>query len=86
MNRRIKATYEGGVLRPAEPLALKEVETAEVTVASISEADAPPDPADMAAFLAKLAAIPADGPEPDDGLSPARDHDKILYGGPKGAL
>jgi predicted DNA-binding antitoxin AbrB/MazE fold protein len=34
MTMRIRAVYEGGVLRPVEPLALPEGETVEVTIAS----------------------------------------------------
>jgi predicted DNA-binding antitoxin AbrB/MazE fold protein len=84
----IKAKYENGVLRPIEPLPLREGETVDVTV-SVA-APAPParkrDPHEVARLLKEIAAIPSDGPEPDDGLNPSTDHDKILYGGPKGAL
>ena len=83
----IKAVFENGVFRPTEAVSLPEGTTAEVLVQS--GRNPPPrgmDPQEVAKFLAEIAALPSDGPEPDDGLSAARDHDKILYGGPKGAL
>jgi predicted DNA-binding antitoxin AbrB/MazE fold protein len=87
MNRTIKATYEGGVLKPAEPLPLSEGETVEVTVQTTdASAATPPDREEIAGFLEELRNIPPDRPEPEDGLNGAIDHDKILYGGPNGAL
>jgi predicted DNA-binding antitoxin AbrB/MazE fold protein len=82
----IKAKYENGVLRPIEPLPLREGETVDVTVSVAPTRVGPKrDPKEVARILKQISAIPRDGPAPDDGLVPSRDHDKILYGGPKGA-
>jgi len=87
MDRTVRAIYENGVLRPVEPLQLKEGAAVEVTVRA--EEPVRKKEADRQAireFLEELAALPPEGPEPDDGLIGSRDHDKILYGGPKGPL
>jgi predicted DNA-binding antitoxin AbrB/MazE fold protein len=82
----IKAKYENGVLRPIEPLPLREGETVDVTLAvPATPSPRKRDPKEVARILREIAAIPPDGPLPNDGLQSSRDHDKILYGGPKGA-
>ncbi|MEA2708583.1 MAG: hypothetical protein QOF78_1184 [Phycisphaerales bacterium] len=78
MNRTIKATYEGGVLRPAEPLALKEGEVVSITVAA--DGVVPPgggDPQEIARSLAEIAKMPL---EPGGKVFSNREHDRILYG------
>ena len=70
-----EAVYENGVLKPAQPLPLKEHEQVRVTVEPVrppiweriaaSTADAPPE---------ELAKLPTDG---------ASQHDHYLYGTPK---
>lgn len=81
----IKAIYEKGIFRPTETVSLPEGTSVEVMVQENSGAPLP-DRAEIVKFLEELRAIPPDGPEPDDGLSGSLDHDKILYGGPNGAL
>jgi predicted DNA-binding antitoxin AbrB/MazE fold protein len=83
----IKAVYENGVFKPTEAVSLPEGTEVDVNVAR----EAPPgaegsDPQVVAEMMTEIAAIPPDEPEPADGLSASRDHDQILYGGPKGAL
>jgi predicted DNA-binding antitoxin AbrB/MazE fold protein len=82
----IRAKYENGVLRPTEPLPLREGEMVDVTVAvPLMPSVRKRDPKEVARILKEIAAIPPDGPLPNDGLQSSRDHDRILYGGPKGA-
>ena len=86
MTTTVKAVYENGVLRPSERLPFEEGATVEVTVVTPRAEPAPHDPQAVARFLAEIAALADPSKEPQDGLSGSRDHDKILYGGPKGAL
>ena len=71
----VEAVYENGVLKPAQPLPLKEHEQVRVTV----EPARPP-------IWERLAALTADAPPeelaklPTDGAS---QHDHYLYGTPK---
>jgi predicted DNA-binding antitoxin AbrB/MazE fold protein len=85
MSHTIPAIFAAGVFRPLEP-----VDLAEGTHVSVHVPIAPPpselspeqlarQQAAIAEFLAKMQALPDEGP--DDGFS-GRDHDKILYGSP----
>ena len=74
MTKTLKAVYENGVLRPSEPLPLREGQTVEVTVMAGDEAERNRE---LAEELRKIAAIPADKPDPCAGLS----HDQVLSGG-----
>ena len=76
MTKTISAIYEGGVLRPAEPLPLADGEWVDVTIdtAAVEERRRRVNQA-----LDEIAALPLEGPQ--DGFSGA-DHDKVLYGGP----
>ena len=71
----VEAVYENGVLKPAQPLPLKEHEQVRVTV----EPARPP-------IWERIAALTADAPPeelaklPTDGAS---QHDHYLYGTPK---
>lgn len=72
-----EAIYEHGILRPLQPLKLKEGEQVHITVSAVISA--PGDEqleAEKAAVLA-IAALPLEGPADD--FSGA-DHDRILYG------
>jgi predicted DNA-binding antitoxin AbrB/MazE fold protein len=84
MTATAKAVYENGVLRLNTPVDLAEGTVVEIVILTPpTEADRQKTPAEI---MREIAALPPDGPLPDDGLSGSRDHDKILYGGPKGAL
>ena len=74
MTKTIRAVYEGGVLRPSEPLPIAEGSTVEVTVQANDPPVPPPPVKRLAHALAEIAALPVEGP--DDGFSGA-DHDKI---------
>jgi len=82
MTTTIDVVYEGGILRPLQTLDWQEGEQHTLTVrADVLPAD-PPDPRQAAEILAEIAAMPLEaGGEQFSG----RDHDRILYGGPKGA-
>lgn len=86
MTNRIEATYENGVFKPVSPVSIPEGSRVVIQLPAQVRQEPPYDPEATARILAEIAALPPEGPEPDDGLSGARDHDKILYGGPKGAL
>ena len=85
MNHKIPAIFDAGVFRPLEPVDLADgtqvqvqVSTAEPLV-ELSPEELTRRQATIVEFLAKMEAIPDEGP--DDGFS-GRDHDKILYGAP----
>jgi predicted DNA-binding antitoxin AbrB/MazE fold protein len=68
----IEATFENGILRPKEPLALAEGSAVHVTISSLEEdAGEAPDP---------LADVIGIGDGPPDG---ADNHDKYIYGKPR---
>jgi predicted DNA-binding antitoxin AbrB/MazE fold protein len=77
MTKTIQATYQGGVLRPAEPLPIAEGSTVELTVHAADPSLRPPA-TPLKNALAEIAALPVEGL--NDGFSGA-DHDKVLYGG-----
>ena len=79
MTKTVTATYENGLLRPAEPLPLKEGEQVEVTVTTPEDSRRHQA---LVAALNEIAALPLEGP--NDGFSGA-DHDKVLYGGERDA-
>ena len=85
MSHTIHAIFDAGVFRPLEPVELAEGTQVEVTVpaaappAELSPEELVRQQAAIAKFLAKMEALPNEGP--DDGFS-GRDHDKILYGTP----
>ncbi len=85
MTDRIRATYENGVFKPLKPVQLPEGTQVFFTIESDALPKCP-SPDESRRAIMEIASLPPDGPEPDDGLSGSRDHDKILYGGPKGAL
>ena len=68
----IEAIYEGGMLRPLEPVHL--AEGAHVEIILVPQA---PDPRRAAEILAQIADLPIQGKT--DPFSGA-DHDKALYG------
>lgn len=73
----VRATYEHGVLRLAEPPDLAEGSQVDVIVIAGQPAAKASSPADI---LAEIAAMPmGQGPEFSE-----RDHDAILYGEPHG--
>lgn len=85
MSHTIHAIFDAGVFRPLEPVELAEGTQVEVNVpaaappAELSPEELVRQQAAIAKFLAKMEALPNEGP--DDGFS-GRDHDKILYGTP----
>jgi len=89
----IDATYEGGVLKPQQPLPLNEHEMVRVTVepqtavendrpSGLSPPAVPPQPSAMARIIARAEALPPEvvASWPTDG---AAQHDHYLYGKPK---
>ena len=81
MTFQTKAIYEGGVLRPLMPLALKEHEVVSLSIAT-NRQEAADNNGDrqrqaLLAYIAKMEALPDDAPR--DGRS-NRDHDLLIYG------
>jgi predicted DNA-binding antitoxin AbrB/MazE fold protein len=78
----VEATYEGGMLKPAQPLPLKEHDRVRLTVEALSAAKAT-EPLNLANWLAAIEAETGlvDGPE-----DWAAHHDHYLYGAPKGHM
>ncbi len=87
MTMTIDAVYEAGVFRPLEPTKdLTEGEQVKLTVNAPDLAELErraPDPRRAAEIMAEIAALPmeASGTE-----FAGAEHDRILYGGLKGAL
>lgn len=85
MTFQVDAIYDGGVLKPLEPLALPDQSRVQVTVSSEQAADetSPSELAAQQAALDKLRKIIDALPQTpnSDGWS-VRDHDKLLYGNP----
>ncbi|MGH2370203.1 MAG: antitoxin family protein [Chloroflexota bacterium] len=70
----MEAVYEGGVLRPMQPIPLADGTRVEVIVIAPEQATQNARPASI---LAWIAALPVgSGGEPFSG----RDHDRVLYG------
>ena len=70
----VEAIYEGGVLRPTQPISLAEGTRVDVVIITREVATEATTPAEI---LAAIAAMPTEG----DGSEPfGRDHDEILYG------
>ena len=76
MTTTLTAVYEGGVLRPEQPLALPEGTLVQVMILTSRPA---PSPQRAAELLAEIASMPIEG---KPGRFDSRDHDKILYGEP----
>jgi len=77
------AIYEHGMLRPLSPLPLAEGARVEVTVTDDVTSAPEAEIGRASALLGEVAALPMESA--DAGFS-GRDHDRILYGGPGGAL
>lgn len=77
-----EAVYRDGVFRPATPPDLPEGTAVKVTVVAEPLPPRPHDPAAVLELLREIAAM-SDPSAPLEHT--ARDHDKILYGGPGGA-
>jgi predicted DNA-binding antitoxin AbrB/MazE fold protein len=88
MGQCFQAIYEHGVLRPLEPLALRETEVVSLAIQGReSEAQVAPSPEEerlalsqrelLLKFVAKMESLPDNTPQ--DGLS-NRDHDQLIYG------
>ena len=84
MNTRVPAIYENGVLKPLQPVDLKEHEV--VSLAIVSERDQPaPESIEVVrrqraawdTMLEETSALPPEGPADDFSN---RDHDLALYG------
>ena len=74
MTTTVEAIYEGGVLRPTQPIPLAEGTRVDVVIITREVATEATTPAEI---LAAIAAMPPDG----DGSEPsAHNYDKILYG------
>jgi predicted DNA-binding antitoxin AbrB/MazE fold protein len=82
MNKLIEAGYERGVLRPVQPLELREGEPVKIVViseqASQQPAARPWDANAARAAMKEIAALPLEGPT--DSASVGREHDRYLYG------
>jgi predicted DNA-binding antitoxin AbrB/MazE fold protein len=74
MTNRIKAVFEHGVFRPAEPVPLEDGAAVELSYERPA-ALKPPQP--LVAALEEIARMPLESR--DDGFSGA-DHDQVLYG------
>jgi predicted DNA-binding antitoxin AbrB/MazE fold protein len=79
MTAHFTAVFEGGVLRPTAPVPLNEGEQVEVIVIQPPTAAEQRSPAQI---LSEIAALPI---EPGGQVFSGRDHDRILYGGDRGA-
>ena len=77
------AIYEHGVLRPLTPLPLAEGARVEVTVTDDASSAQAAEIGRAGDLLREVAALPMESSQA--GFS-GRDHDRILYGGPGGAL
>jgi len=87
MNDPFQAIYEHGVLRPLEPVDLKEAEVVSLALVRSDEPETDTASADqqralrqrdvLLAFVTKVEAYPDDSPR--DGFS-NRDHDRLIYG------
>jgi predicted DNA-binding antitoxin AbrB/MazE fold protein len=77
------AIYEHGVLRPLSPLPLAEGARVEVTVTDDPSSAQATENGQAGDLLRAVAALPMESG--DAGFS-GRDHDRILYGRPSGAL
>jgi len=73
----IGATYENGVLKPAEPLHLAEGSRVELTVTPVADDNQTETPGEIMARISRLS-----NKKPEDGLG-GRDHDEVLYGSGK---
>ncbi|MEX2168110.1 MAG: antitoxin family protein [Pirellulales bacterium] len=76
------AIYEGGVLRPLQPLNLVEREVVSLSISTASDNAITDDEAArqrrvLLAYVTKVESRPDDTPE--DGFS-NRDHDRLIYG------
>ena len=86
MTTTVQAVYEeDDLLRLLSPLALKKGDQVEVTVSiTLAELErAAPDPRRAAEIMAEIAALAVPQGRPE---TASTDHDRILYGGPEGAL
>ncbi len=79
MTAHFTAVFDGGVLRPTAPVQLNEGQQVEVIVIQPPAAADRREPAEI---LSEIAALPL---EPDGLVFSGRDHDRILYGGDRGA-
>ena len=91
MTMTIDAVYEAGKFRPVQPEELASLDLAEGKQVKLTlDAEklpqtlpSGPDPRRVAELLAEIAALPM---EPGGKTFDGTDHDRILYGGPEGAL
>lgn len=86
MTMTIDAVYEAGVFRPLEPADLPEGEQVKLTVNAPDLAELErlaPDPRRLAEIMAEIAAMPMEAGSREFA---GTEHDRILYGGPDGAL
>ncbi len=91
MTMTIEAVYEAGRFRPVQPEELASLDLAEgkqvrltLDAEKLPQTPTPgPDPRRVAELLAEIAAMPM---EPGGKAFDGADHDRILYGGPEGAL
>jgi predicted DNA-binding antitoxin AbrB/MazE fold protein len=82
MNKMVDAVYEKGLLRPVQPLQLRDGATVKLILidesAPILSAGDRWDPDASIAAAERIAAMPDE--HPDTGPSVAREHDRYLYG------
>ena len=82
MNETITAIVENGMLRPDSPLPFAEGARVDVRLTLHAE---PPvrTPASVRELVARIAAMPNEGPNDHADAHAARDHDHYLYGAPR---
>ncbi|RJP42398.1 MAG: DUF104 domain-containing protein [Phycisphaerales bacterium] len=78
MTTRFKAVVENGLLRPTEPVSLRDGATVELVL--VQQDDGSPAPTEAARILAEIAATPLEAGGREFW---GRDHDQILYGEPR---
>jgi len=74
MTKKIKAVYEQGMIRPLQPLRLREGTRLDLIVIAHDQAKSNCNAAEV---LAEIAALPIEG---SGEAFAAREHDSILYG------
>jgi hypothetical protein len=88
MSQPFEAVYQDGVFRPTGPVDVPPGATVRLVVVPVPPPDPPFDPDGPTAhdLLKHIIEMPIEPGAVDDGVVVSENVDKILYGGPKGAL